>query len=196
MLFVDGENITIRGQALAKSRGVVLERGDYYEPDVFLWLHEPIHATRVLSRHLRGLRLREAAERAFYYTSMTGSDEEVESVQDKLWKLGFTAEVFRKHRKGVKAKGVDIALTKDLLSNAFMDNYDVAVVITGDADYRPVISELKRLGKTVCLMAVTEGSANVNTELKRSADSFFPIDNALMNFWPRPEAADSKASIS
>jgi len=34
---------------------------------------------------------------------------------------------------------VDIALTKDLLSNAFLDNYDVALLASGDAGYIPVI---------------------------------------------------------
>ena len=68
----------------------------------------------------------------------------------------------------MKTKGVDNALTKDLLSNAFLDNYDVAVVITGDADYRPVIQEVERLGKTVCVMAFTDTSAKINPDFSIS----------------------------
>ncbi len=103
-------------------------------------------------------------------------------VQEALWDLGFKPDVFKKRRKESKGKGVDIALTKDVLSNAFLNNYDVAVIMTGDADYRPVIDELKRLGKTVCIMAFTEG-AKVNRELKLSADFFMPLVDLLLQFW-------------
>jgi len=156
MLFVDGENMTIRGQEFAKMCGVDLPSGDWYQPDRFLWL--PVgrmRATSILTPHLRehGLLLQEQAIRAFFYTSVYGDDNTLLDTREALWRLGFNVEVFKKGRKGEKAKGVDIALTKDMLSNAFLNNYDVAVVITGDADYRPVIDEVKRLGKTVCLMA-------------------------------------------
>ena len=40
----------------------------------------------------------------------------------------FPPEVFKRKREGEKAKGVDIALSKDLLSHAYLDNYDVAVL--------------------------------------------------------------------
>jgi uncharacterized LabA/DUF88 family protein len=86
----------------------------------------------------------------------------------------------------MKTKGVDNALTKDLLSNAFLDNYDVAVVITGDADYRPVIQEVERLGKTVCVMAFTDTSAKINPELRLIADYFTPLDDIVTRYWPHP----------
>jgi hypothetical protein len=37
MAFVDGENVTLRGQQVAKARGVSLIAGDHYLPDVFVW---------------------------------------------------------------------------------------------------------------------------------------------------------------
>ncbi|MDQ3442532.1 MAG: NYN domain-containing protein [Chloroflexota bacterium] len=189
MLFVDGENVTLRGQALAESRGIVLEPGPRFKRDVFLWLEHPWPARAALSHELRGIGVRGTAERAFYYTSMSGDDDAITDVRESLWALGFTGEVFKKQRKDIKAKGVDIALTKDLLSNAFLDNFDVAVVMTGDADYRPVIAELKRLGKMVCLMTFTEGGAKVNRELKLSADFFIPVDDVFMHFRRRPQEA-------
>lgn len=181
-LFVDGENVTIRGQVAAKARGIILAPGRYYQQDVFLWLPRRIHATRGITTNLRGLSIRAAAERAFYYTSVSGDSNALMHVQEALWDLGFKPEVFKKQRKESKGKGVDIALTKDVLSNAFLNNYDVAVIMTGDADYRPVIDELKRLGKTVCIMAFTEG-AKVNRELKLSADFFMPLDDLLLRVW-------------
>ena len=38
MLFVDGENFTIRGQAMAKLGGFKLEQGAYWHTDAFLWV--------------------------------------------------------------------------------------------------------------------------------------------------------------
>ena len=37
MLFVDGENFTIRGQEFVKSLGAQLLEGPFYERDHFLW---------------------------------------------------------------------------------------------------------------------------------------------------------------
>src|SRR5437667_2576926 len=74
--------------------------------------------------------------RSHYYTSTTGDTDFVDGVRAKLRNLGFYPEVFSKP-KGARSKGVDITLTKDMLSDAFMNNYDDAVLLAGDADYIP-----------------------------------------------------------
>lgn len=38
MLFVDGENLTKRGQEALKAEGIALRVGDAWRRDVFLWL--------------------------------------------------------------------------------------------------------------------------------------------------------------
>ncbi len=38
MLFVDGENFTIRGQELADKKSIVLTEGRYYSKNTFLWI--------------------------------------------------------------------------------------------------------------------------------------------------------------
>ena len=45
-----------------------------------------------------------ASIRYSYYTSLTGSDEDISSVKDSLWSLGFHAEVFKKRRVRTKPK--------------------------------------------------------------------------------------------
>jgi uncharacterized LabA/DUF88 family protein len=92
-----------------------------------------------------------------------------------LWNLGFTPVVFRK-AKGSRSKGVDITLTKDMLTHAFHDHYDVAVLVTGDADYEPVVSEVRRQGKAVHLCAFTNGLAD---RLRLACDSFTSLDARL-----------------
>ena len=44
---------------------------------------------------------------------------------------------------------MDIQLATDMLSNGFSDNYDIAILVAGDADYVPLIEEVQRLGKLV-----------------------------------------------
>ena len=46
--------------------------------------------------------------------------------------------------KGTVEKGVDAAIITDLLSLAFDDNYDTAVLISGDADYAPAVEYIQK----------------------------------------------------
>ena len=46
--------------------------------------------------------------------------------------------------KGTVEKGVDAAIITDLLSLAFDDNYDIAILISGDADHAPAVRYIQR----------------------------------------------------
>ena len=50
-------------------------------------------------------------------------------------------------RQFAKEKGVDTQLTTDLITLA--DIYDVAIIVSGDADYIPPVSAIKNMGKLV-----------------------------------------------
>lgn len=41
-------------------------------------------------------------------------------------------------------KGDDVQLTADLLMGAFKDTYDIAIIVSGDADFIPVINILRK----------------------------------------------------
>lgn len=45
---------------------------------------------------------------------------------------------------GTVEKGVDAAIITDLLSMAFDDNYDMAVLISGDADHAPAVEYIQK----------------------------------------------------
>ena len=75
------------------------------------------------------------AERVNYYTTVSGDDPKIASVKEALWRLHFAPHVFKKGKREAKAKGVDIALTRDMLVGAFMGHYETAVLVSGDADY-------------------------------------------------------------
>lgn len=46
--------------------------------------------------------------------------------------------------KGTSEKGIDAAIITDLLSLAFDDNYDIAILISGDADYAPAVEYIQK----------------------------------------------------
>src|SRR5258708_6732756 len=103
MLFVDGENLTIRAQKFAADNGIQLKEGPFYRKDVFVWLPGLRATQNILGEAPLGVQ--ESAIRAHYYTSVFGDDPKITDVREALWKLGFSPEVFKKERKKDKAKG-------------------------------------------------------------------------------------------
>jgi uncharacterized LabA/DUF88 family protein len=213
MLFVDGENLTIRTQELAKKNKISLVEGDYYRRDIFIWFpkvtatekffgvmtttypplqyEEPIHSPKTSPTETfinitnSPAKVQSQAIRSYYYTSVVGDSNKIKAIRTSLWNIGFHPEIFKKDRKNTKAKGVDIALSKDLLVNAFYNNYDVAVLIAGDGDYIPLVQEVKRLGKVVCTAFLS--NIGLSEELKLSSDWFFDLEDAFIKGWQSKE---------
>ena len=51
--------------------------------------------------------------------------------------------------RGTEEKGVDTSVVTDMISLAWEDNYDVAVLVSADKDFIPVAEFLERKGKKV-----------------------------------------------
>lgn len=168
MIFVDGENFTIRAQEIAREQGKELFEGPYFQKDIFIW-----PSTRFQSEIVLDGAIKIPPIRSYYYTSTVGAEARLDEIRMMLWQIGFHAQVFKK-TKGRKSKGVDITLTKDVLSHAFLDNYDLAVLVAGDADYIPLIEEVKRLGKLVYI--AFHRNAKIPNDLILMADHFEPLD--------------------
>lgn len=109
----------------------------------------------------------------YYYTSAVGDEPRLASIKQSLWEIGFHPEVFKKDKRQTKTKGVDITLAKDFLSNAFLNNYDAAVLIAGDADYIPMVNEVKRLGKLVYIVFFHEKGLGLSRALHLASDEIF-----------------------
>ncbi|MFX1436374.1 MAG: NYN domain-containing protein [Promethearchaeota archaeon] len=65
---------------------------------------------------------------------------------------------------GVIEKKVDINIAIDIISYAYEDAYDTAVLISGDGDFVPVIKKIKELGKNVEIWAFRYSLANALKE--------------------------------
>jgi uncharacterized LabA/DUF88 family protein len=181
MVFVDGENLVQRFQAMvAEGRELREDARIAHEKDIYVW--SPNFSVRT------GLN---QVVRASYYTYAFGDNNRIQQIKDSIkdlpsgqysdprihWVGGSLLNslypvVFKKER-GKKAKGVDIQLTVDILSNVYKDNVDSIYLISGDGDYKPVIEEAIRHGKHVYVAALSSG---LNKELKYIADQFIDLD--------------------
>ena len=130
-----------------------------------------------------GLQVR--AIRATYYTSVQGDDERLQDVRQRLWSLGFHPEVFKK-AKGERAKGVDITLSRDMLAHAYQDNYDAAVLVTGDGDYIPLVEDVKRQGKNVYCAFFADTGYGLNPDLRLAADGYASCGDLVRESWTKP----------
>jgi uncharacterized LabA/DUF88 family protein len=186
MMFVDGENLTIRGEEFSKKHNFQLTKGSYYEPETFLWManQRPLALPpHTVVPEPRALQLSETAKRSYYYTSVTGSEEDVDKAKELLWRMGFTPKVFRKFKNERRSKGVDIALTKDVLSHAFRDHFEVAVIVAGDQDYLPLVEEVKSLGKLVYVWFFSKKEDGLSPKLKLAADCYIRLDEQFQRDW-------------
>jgi len=112
---------------------------------------------------------------AFYYITPL----DITSNEEKYWKhQKFLSELekipgfkivlctLRKHDNedgtvGFDVKGDDVYLANDLLVGAYENLYDVAILVSGDEDFVPVINTLKRLNKK------TENAYFIKTSSKK-----------------------------
>jgi uncharacterized LabA/DUF88 family protein len=85
-----------------------------------------------------------------FYVGVRSSCDLIDIREAGHWKVNFL------HR-WVEEKGLDTALAVDMV--ALQDNYDVAVVVSGDADAIPSIRHLKERGKHIGAVEFVSGGA-------------------------------------
>ena len=179
MIFVDGENLTIRAQEFAKGEGgQFFTEGPHFKQDTFFWF-PGFQATANLMETV--IPAQAHATRAYYYTALVGDDARQAEVTTALREIGFSPRVFKKLKQTQKAKGVDIMLTIDVLGHGFRDHYDSVLLVAGDGDYVPLLEEVKRLGKNA-YVAFLRGNG-LNESLRIAADRFFDITNMVREAW-------------
>jgi len=69
--------------------------------------------------------------------------------------------------KGIFQKGVDVQMAVDLVSNAYLNNYDIAVLFSGDIDLLESLKLVKSLGKHVILFSHYK---NIAQEMIKESD--------------------------
>ena len=84
---------------------------------------------------------------AFYHGVQRDTDF-IDVISTARWKVDFFS-------RSVSEKGLDTALAVDMVTK--LNNYDVAVLISGDADNIPSINHVKANDKTVGVVEFLEG---------------------------------------
>lgn len=75
-------------------------------------------------------------------------------------------------------KKIDIKIAIDIISLAYENAYDTAVLVSGDGDFVPVVKKLKELDKNVELWAFKYSLANTLKEEIKQGNIYF-LDDIL-----------------
>ncbi len=79
---------------------------------------------------------------------------------------------------GAIEKKIDIKIAIDIISYAYEDAYDTAVLVSGDGDFVPVIKKLKELERNVEVWAFKYSLANALLE-EVEQENIYYLDNIL-----------------
>jgi uncharacterized LabA/DUF88 family protein len=74
-------------------------------------------------------------------------------------------------------KETDVNIAKDMITKAFYNAYDTAILVSGDRDYAPILQTLKDIGKNTEVVLI----GNQRSKLETIADSFIKIDQNVFN---------------
>lgn len=81
---------------------------------------------------------------------------------------------FTGQSKKVFQKGVDVQLAVDLVSNAYLNTYDIAVLFSGDIDLLESLKLIKNLGKHIIIFSHYK---NVAKEMVRESDLLIDLQH-------------------
>ena len=189
MFFIDGENLVLRYQDMLKQEYEPLNKIKH-EKDVYVWHRDIIRAD--VGNIIR----------VNYYTSAQASYEKIDSLSEDIKKIKYhykgppvgtggkfggikhedvighiVPHIFKKKKKSVKSRIVDISITIDMLHYASLQMLDAVYLVSCDGCYIPLIKEVMRRGVKVHLMALSSG---LNPKLPISGDEFEYIDSRLL----------------
>ena len=145
MLFVDGEYLKLSFNDMIKSANI-----DYRGlPDK---LNRQFFGT--------GTGIQGEILRVYYYDAQCEPEEEDYADQLQFYNMLDEIDFYETRRASLvrkgknkgkrEQKGVDVLISVDMMSKAYENHYDIAIVIMGDRDFLPLIKAVKNLtGKRV-----------------------------------------------
>jgi uncharacterized LabA/DUF88 family protein len=124
--------------------------------------------------------------RTYYYDAMPDPNEKEKwEKQEEYLKTLRKIEYFElrlgrakrsSHAEPLKQKGVDTLIAIDMLSKAYENHYDVAVLITGDDDFLDLVRAIKNTGKQVFGVF---SEKTTSSDLKDSFDKKFDLEKIV-----------------
>ena len=182
ILFLDGENLVFRYQDMLAA-GWTPHDDVSHTMDVFAWTGRVTREFPLLN-----------VVRAYYYTSVVGSDDRVTEIRRAISANTFRSDfsegpligqlvpiVYKKEARSQKTRNVDIQIVIDVMRFALTDEIDRVYLASGDGDYQPLIAEVMRRGKQVEVLAFSSG---LNQSLTSAVDRFHSLDDAFVSARP------------
>ena len=129
--------------------------------------------------------------RTYYYDGMVTVDhpdyQKLDEYHQEIRRLGIEVVTTRLKPSGkaesnsdvkkagnLKQKGTDVKLAVDMVTKAYLDHYDFAILLTGDDDFLDVVKAVKDTGKRVLGIFFDD---NVSGDLIDSYDVAYSINN-------------------
>jgi uncharacterized LabA/DUF88 family protein len=107
---------------------------------------------------------------------VTGDAPKVADICASLKSLGIEQPRVFSKSKGRRSKRVDISLATDMLGHAHRKNYDIAILVSGDEDYVPLVEAVAAEGRRVVLWALPNG---LSPKLENAVDYCFDLTQLL-----------------
>ena len=167
IVFVDGENLVFRYQALLKE-GRSPHPWVVHHQDIFVWqpdLWRPVIDTDVI--------------RINYYSCMTGDDDSLTRVRQEIASIRYlpsgdyygpcelTPRLYKKDSQSRKSRLVDVNMTIDVMRHAYTDAVDVVYLLSGDGDFVELVGRVESEGRTSMRVL-----ASISSTLRRVSSDF------------------------
>lgn len=146
-----------------------------------------------LAKHLAGTR-RLVGAQVFDSAPENALGSPKQRFHDHLRYSGFrvVTRPFRPDDRTVHQE-IQMALASELLSACYRDLFDVALVVSGDRTYMPVLEQVSREGK---LVEVAAASSRFTAELRKAADRVHYIDELpILEFMPESESESPSEEV-
>jgi len=126
--------------------------------------------------------------RAYYYDAIVAPEEDLEKYKEQkeyyseIEKYGvYDVKLARlkKTEKGAKQKGADVKLSVDMITKAFMDHYDIAILLSGDDDFLDLVKTVKDLTDKRVYGAFYPD--HISDDLRKSFDKKGPLTKDLLD---------------
>ncbi|MDI7259044.1 MAG: NYN domain-containing protein [Thermodesulfobacteriota bacterium] len=108
--------------------------------------------------------------RIYWFSSFQGNEEYEIILKEHFRKMRVEPVIFKKNRG--REKRVDIAISREMLINAFNQNYDLGILVAGDEDYVDLVQDIKRFGIRIIGSFFNQNSSQ---SLKLAVDNFHEL---------------------
>ena len=112
------------------------------------------------------------------------SIEKLNGFHCRLRSQGFIMHVIESSISGNSQKGVDVDLAINMVSDAYRDMYDTAIIVSGDADFVPAVKMVRELGKKVEGVGCSDSTSN---ELRLSCSTWTDFEELICLEAKHPE---------